>query len=242
MNIIYTVTDSNYLPLTMGLVSSISNYEFAIDKIIIGALGLSPAEKTKLEKLDSRVSFIDLAEVTYSKRLHDDGWIQRTAQKTYGLLSLLEAGNRVFMLDSDCLVMQQFVVDLRHVGSIGVCRRHNPALRKDMKLDYIASFFVGEGELACGFVRLWIELQQKLIVSSYAPPYETPALCKAIRLWDPSTITELDENVYSKQNKFETKPRIIHLKSNSTEDLSDILSCRLSALGEFDRKIAGSMY
>ena len=49
-----------------------------------------------------------------------------------------------------------------------------------MSLEYIASFFYGNGKEAVPFVESWIEQQRILINSSFLPPYETPALCKAI--------------------------------------------------------------
>ena len=141
MNILYTVTDSNYLGLTAGLVRSLSEHEPELEKVVIGVMGLSEAEAIFLQGLDSRIELMELASPQESEKLHDEGWVSRTLQKTVGLRKILSLGHRVIMLDSDCVVLRPFLRDLEGVGSVGVCRRERPALRKDIRLDYIASFF-----------------------------------------------------------------------------------------------------
>jgi len=237
MIIAYTVTDSNYLGLTKNLVSSIKRAEPSIEKIVIGSMGLSDSEKAQLLRLYSKVDIIEFEPLGESLTLHDINWIRRTQQKTRGLLELLESGHRVFMLDSDCVVFRPFVQALRCVSSVGVCRRSWPALRKDLRLDHIASFFVGEGKAACAFVRFWIDIQQQLIESSIPAPYETPALCRAVRLSETLDFVDLDENIFSKQNEFDKRTRIAHLKSKSIENTNDLLNSRLAALSDVDRKI-----
>ena len=237
MIIAYAVTDSNYLGLAANLVSSIKRVEPDIEKIVIGSMGLSDPEKEQMMQIDPRVDIIEFDTVGESLKLHDANWIRRTQQKTRGLLQLLENGHRVFMLDSDCVVLRPFVQALECVSSIGVCRRSWPALRKDFRLDHIASFFVGEGEGACAFVRYWIDIQQQLIESSTPAPYETPALCRAVRFWDSLELVDLDENIFSKQSDFEECARIAHLKSSTIESTHDLLNSRLAALCDVDRKI-----
>lgn len=236
MNVVYTVTDANYLALTCGLVRSVLANEPSIDEIIIGSMGLTSAQSSTLSLLDRRVRVMTLSEPECSQKLHDKGWVERTLKKTIGLLQILEQGHRVFMLDSDCIVLRPFVDDLGYVSHIGVTRRERPALRKDMRLDHIASLFVGFGKQAIEFVEFWIDLHKKMISGAFKPPYETPALCKALGFWNVSEIDEIDEALFSKQANFDSEVVIAHLKSNSSGGTENLLLDRLEQLSSIDRE------
>jgi hypothetical protein len=236
MNVLYSVSDANYLLLTCALIRSVAANEPNIDQIIIGSLGLKEYESTLLESLDSRVRIIEQCTPMPAEKLHDSGWVSRTLQKTVGLVNILELGHRVFMLDADCVVLRPFVDDLAGISCIGVCRRERPAVRKDIRLDHIASIFVGEGREAVNFVKCWVEVQKKLIDAKIAPPYETPALCRAIRYWEASCIQDIDETLFSKQSAFDHLTRVAHLKSNKSEKTSDILESRFEALVGRDKE------
>lgn len=242
MNILYSVTDSNYLGLTAGLIRSLSEHEPGFEKLAIGVMGLGEAEARFLRGLDSRVELMELASPDESEILHDEGWVSRTLQKTIGLREMLRLGHRVIMLDADCIVLRPILLELEGVAGVGVCRRERPAVRKDIRLDYIASLFVGYGEKALGFVDLWILIQKKLIEAKIQPPFETPALCRAIRYCEPSLIEDIDESVFSRQNSFAQDTRIAHLKSNSIEKTSDVLKSRLNCLNVADRNLLARYY
>lgn len=242
MNLLYTVTDSNYFSLTCSLLHSVVKNESAIDKIAIGSVGLTNSEKIQLNQIDRSIDVIDLDSSDVAERLHDDGWVQKTRQKTIGLLALLKEGHRVFMVDADCLILRPFVNELSFVTDIGVVRRIRPAIRADLRLDYIASFFVGDGNEAVSFVESWIDMQNQLIRSSLAAPYETPALCRTIRYWNPSFIDELDESIFSRQVNFDTNVSIAHLKSNSIGQTKNILNDRLANLSSRDRDFIRGYY
>lgn len=229
MNIVYTVSDSNYIGLTHGLLRSLS-CDKAIERIVIGSLGLNENERSRMIELDARVEFMDLVEPEGSSELHDTGWTARICRKTEGLKALLDEGHRVVMLDSDCVVLRPFFTQLNHIQNIGVCRRFKPALRSDQRLDYIASVFVGEGDIASSFVSAWIEIQSKLINSGVPAPYETPALCATIRSWSPMQINDIDEQVFSNCTGICSSTLVAHLKSTTKGKSQNVVFDRLSGL------------
>lgn len=242
MTVLYTVSDQKYLGLTLGLIKSVQENEPSIEKIVIGSIGLDKEAKILLAKEDKRVEIMTLDSVPESLNLHDGAWVERTKLKTKGLLALLEANHRIVMIDSDCIILKPFLQQLESVKKIGICRRERPALRKDIRLDHIASFFLGEGPDAVMFVKTWIEIQNKLIISDLPPPYETPAMCRAIRMWFPNQLVDLDEGVYSKQHNFNDGTFIAHLKSNAIGSTGNLLQTRLGALTSEDRKVVEGFY
>ena len=242
MTVLYTVSDQKYLGLTRGLIRSAQANEESVEKIVIGSIGLTRESEISLSKEDRRVEIMRLESVADSLNLHDDAWVERTKLKTKGLLTLLEANHRVAMVDSDCIILKPFLTQLEGIKKIGICRRERPALRRDIRLDHIASFFLAEGRDAVLFVKTWIDIQNKLINSDLPPPYETPALCRAIRIWCSSHLADLDEGLYSKQNNFDDGTFIAHLKSNAIGSTNSLLQTRLGALTPEDRRTVIGFY
>jgi hypothetical protein len=243
MKILLTTTDDNYSELTRGLITSAIKNEPSFDCFVVCYSGSSEHKISSLESLDDRVNVQRFEDYSSAGTLHDDVWVKNVGLKTRALEVLLAEGHQVVMVDSDCLIMKPIWHSLKDIEHFALCHRDRPALRADMRLDFIASFFFGNGKQALSFVQHWRTILGHLTdLPTFAAPYETPALCLAARDWKPQYISHAPEYLYGAQAGFGDSTKVCHLKSRVRTKLDDVLATRLHALGKNDREIATAFY
>jgi SAM-dependent methyltransferase len=241
---ILMIANEKYFEFTLLLVKSILKVcdSDKLGNIIIGNIGLANESTKTLRLLSSRIQFLHFGEViTGTSDVHTEEWVQAVLTKTIFLKFCVE--NQlcpVILLDSDQIVMKDFLSDLPNSSPVTVCKREVPAQRPDGQiLDFIASFFVARNQAAKPFLDEWMRLIQARISEQLLPAYETPALCDILNKRRLGLDYDfVPDREYGAPNYFiEGITRIIHLKSEVSmkSDLQDrIKHVKGLPLGEVD--------
>ena len=144
-----------------------------------------------------------------SDQIHDEGWKTNTYSKTKFLLSILQQDRiPTFMIDSDCIFVENFEDLIDWESDFVVCKRNRKGFSK-----YIGSFFGAiHISAACTFIAEWIFNIDFLQKNTKMKHCESPALVKTCEA-PGYKIQELEEQVISAVWPTE-KSRIYHLKSD----------------------------
>lgn len=218
-----------------------------LHRILVADIGLRRDTQRLLRGISPRVEIIPTGVwVGDSQRRHSRCWTEAVSLKTRILRALVARGNQLplVLLDTDTVVTADFShhLDARH--DIQVCRRHTPAQRDDMTMDYIASFFAVHTPLALGFIDAWINRLVQRMAEQTSPPFETPALCEIIQRWAGKIrIGELDELAVSSPNRWESgRTCIIHMKNEGAQDGRSLALSRIGGVQNYPREHLLNLY
>ena len=207
---ILTVANENYKDFLILFINSL--FEFVdltdTDSVYVFDTGLSEDTKAYLSNFP-KVVVKNAGFVTESSQIHDDGWKKNTYSKTTFLKEvLLETKTPTFMIDSDCIFVQNFLDLIDDKCDIIGCIRERPGFSK-----YIGSFFGAINvENSIKFIDMWIDNINLLQQTTDLKHCESPALAKTI-----------EENTFNTQSLPEQvvsavfpsgESRIYHLKSD----------------------------
>lgn len=234
--VVSCVTDSNYLDMTSLFVESyLDKASLMPVRIMIGSLGLESAEKARLSRISPVIEIVDVSESHSSSSVHDKAWLNNVFLKTAFLKEVFHdySFDLLILADVDQIVVQDPVDLTNDHGDVCLVRRARPVARPEFRLDYIASNAVfRKNSRAALFLDTWIECLEHITSSNTEPPFETLALNLAAQHFSGSGVVfDLSEDTVSCANNYvQDRTQIIHMKSESRHDLSNVLKSRFHAL------------
>jgi hypothetical protein len=210
-------------------------------RILVADIGLRRDTQKLLRGLSPRVEIVPTGVwVGESQRRHSRYWTEAVSLKTRILRALVarERNLPLVLLDTDTVVTSDFSSLLDCTHDLQVCRRHAPAQRDDMTMEYIASFLAVHTPRALGFIEAWIERLMFRMAQQTSPPFETPALCETIGEWAGKlNIGELDELAVSSPNRWvQDRTCIIHMKNEGEVDGRSLALSRIDGVRDYPRE------
>ena len=222
---IFTVANEGYSKFLKLFINSIFDKVDLenIEQIIVADTGLS--EKTKSHILQfPKVEIMSTDIDSEYSKIHDENWKKNVYSKARLMLQNIESRDAfipTIMIDSDCIVVEDFTSTLDTQADIIPCLRNQAGRTPGHQATstHIGSFFVANTERCIDFLKFWIDEIPK--IKTIGPdgkriPQESPALsnaCKQFR--DKINIVDLDERIIA---NIESRPpefaKIYHLKSD----------------------------
>jgi hypothetical protein len=207
---ILTVANENYKDFLKLFVNSLfENIDFNnLEKVLVYDTGLS-IETINYISVFPKIELVQTGMSIESKEIHDEGWAKNTYSKTVFLKEVLEKYKTpTFMIDSDCIFLQNFENLIDFSKDLVACDRNREGFSK-----HIGSFF---GALnvnnSIEFLDKWILNIKKLQKQGNLKHCESPALSITLKE-NNYDFQEVQEMIVSAVFPDETS-RIIHLKSD----------------------------
>ena len=207
---ILTVANENYRDFLILFINSL--FEFGdlseTDTVYVFDTGLKE-ETIQYLSYFPKVEVVDAGFSSDSQAIHDEGWKKNTYSKTTFLKDIL-AQTRLptFMIDSDSIVVQNFVDLINPECDFVGCERSRPGFSR-----YIGSFFGAINvEKSLDFLDKWIDNIEVLQTTTDLKHCESPALAKTIEE-NNFNVQNLPEQVVSAVFPSQ-ESRLIHLKSD----------------------------
>tara|TARA_R100000808_G_scaffold7892_1_gene22646 strand:+ start:4618 stop:5322 length:705 start_codon:yes stop_codon:yes gene_type:complete len=207
---ILTVANEDYRSFLILFVNSL--FEFGnlseTEKIYVFDTGLSQETRDYLLCFP-KIEIRNAGFTAQSDAIHDSGWKRNTYSKTKFLKDILTNTQLpTFMIDADCIFIQDFLDLIDEKCDIIGCERQREGFSK-----YIGSFFGAINvEQSIKFIDLWIKNIQILQDTTALKHCESPALAKTIEEYD-FKVQDLKEQIVSAVFPSQ-ESRIIHLKSD----------------------------